>query len=187
MAPAISANLSVRHGWPDIWTRSAKPENMLNVPQIKTRYQRLCRLVSARKVKDALDVLGGMVTESGFSDFFIQQEHLEHTYEQMLNYMLEGVQDPERDRVYSKLLTSILELADRVRDLLMEKHSGWHTYIPGQMKNAEGICPWKYSNTSGSATAMMKRKTACRPRSFPAGNSSGTKKPCLSAPSSCPA
>ena len=102
---------------------------MINVQQIKSRYKRLCRLVSDRKVKDALDVLNGLVSESGFSDFFIQQEHLEHTYEQMLNYMLEGVQDPERDKVYQKLLTSILELADRVMDLLMEKHSGWHTYI----------------------------------------------------------
>ena len=102
---------------------------MINVQQIKTRYQRLCRLVSTRRVKDALDVLNDLVSESGFSDFFIQQEHLEHTYEQMLNYMLEGVQDPERDKVYKKLLTSILELADRVKDQLLEKQSGWHTYI----------------------------------------------------------
>mgnify|MGYP006281473773 CR=1 FL=1 len=102
---------------------------MINVRQINTRHQRLCRLVSTRRVKDALDVLGDLVGESGFSDFFIQLEHLEHTYEQMLNYMLEGIQDPERDRIYRKLLISILELSDRVRDLLMEKHSGWHTYI----------------------------------------------------------
>lgn len=102
---------------------------MINVQQIRTRYKRLCHLVSTRRVKDAMDVLNTLVSESGFSDFFIQQEHLEHTYEQMLNYMLEGVQDPERDKVYHKLLTSILELADRVMDLLMEKHSGWHTYI----------------------------------------------------------
>ena len=102
---------------------------MINVHQINTRYRRLCHLVSTRRVKDALDVLNGLVSESGFSDFFIQQEHLAHTYEQMLNYMLEGVQDPERDKVYHKLLTSILELADRVKDFLMEKYSGWHTYI----------------------------------------------------------
>ena len=102
---------------------------MINVQQIKTKYKRLCQLVSSRRVKDALDVLNNLVSESGFSDFFIQQEHLEHTYEQMLKYMLEGVQDPERDKVYNKLLTSILELADRVKDRLMEKHSGWHTYI----------------------------------------------------------
>ena len=101
---------------------------MINTQQIKTRYQRLCHLVASRRVKDSLDILGSLVGESGFSDFFIQQEHLEHTYEQMLNYMLEGVQDPERDVVYTKLLTSILELADRVKDRLMEKHSGWHTY-----------------------------------------------------------
>jgi hypothetical protein len=102
---------------------------MIKVSIIKNQYKRLCQLVSARKVKDALDILNKMVAQSGYSDFFIQQEHLEHTYEQMLNYMLEGVQDPERDRVYHKLLTSILELADRVKDRLMENHSGWHTYI----------------------------------------------------------
>ena len=102
---------------------------MINVSKIKNLYKQLCHLVSARRVKDALDVLNKMVAASGYSDFFIQQEHLEHTYEQMLNYMLEGVQDPERDKVYHKLLTSILELADRVKDRLMENHSGWHTYI----------------------------------------------------------
>ncbi|MEN8227153.1 MAG: tetratricopeptide repeat protein [Bacteroidota bacterium] len=115
--------------WLDIWTTLCKLKLMINVQQIKSKYQRLCRLVSTRRVKDALDVLNDLVSESGFSDFFIQQEHLEHTYEQMLNYMLEGVQDPERDKVYKKLLTSILELADRVKDQLLEKQSGWHTYI----------------------------------------------------------
>jgi ribosomal protein L22 len=89
---------------------------MINVSKIKNQYRRLCQLVSGRRVKDALDVLSQLVSESGYSDFFIQQEHLEHTYEQMLNYMLEGVQDPERDRVYQKLLTSILELADKVTE-----------------------------------------------------------------------
>ena len=102
---------------------------MINVQKTKSKYQRLCTLVSNRRVKDAMDVLNDLVSESGFSDFFVQKEHLEHTYEQMLNYMLEGVQDPERDTVYNKLLTSILELADRVKDQLMENHSGWHTYI----------------------------------------------------------
>ena len=102
---------------------------MINVSKIKNLYKHLCHLVSARKVKDALDVLNKLVSESGYSDFFIQQEHLEHTYEQMLKYMLEGIQDPERDKVYNKLLSSILELSDRVKDRLMENNSGWHTYI----------------------------------------------------------
>lgn len=101
---------------------------MINVQQIKARYQRICTLVSGRRVKDSLDVLGGMVGLSGYSDFFLQHEHLEHTYEQMLKYMLEGVQDPERDQVYNKLLISILELADKVKNQLLEKDSGWHTY-----------------------------------------------------------
>ncbi len=110
---------------------------MINIRKIKSQYQHLCHLVSSRRVKDALDVLSKLVGESGYSDFFIQQEHLEHTYEQMLNYMLEGVKDPERDKVYNRLLTSILELADRVQDRLMENHSGWHTYILKQELDRE--------------------------------------------------
>ena len=61
--------------------------NMIKVRKIKADYQHLCKLVASRRVKDALDVLGKLVGESGYSDFFIQQEHLEHTYEQMLNYI----------------------------------------------------------------------------------------------------
>ncbi|MEZ5069987.1 MAG: tetratricopeptide repeat protein [Bacteroidales bacterium] len=102
---------------------------MINLQKIKQRYDLLVHLVSVRKIKNALDVLGDLVGQSGYSDYFIQQEHLEHTYDQMLKYMLEGVQDPERDKVYNRLLMSILQLADRVKDNLMERHSGWHTYI----------------------------------------------------------
>lgn len=113
---------------------------MINVQQIRTRYRQLCRLVSGRKVKDSLDVLKGLVGAAGFSDFFIQLEHLEHTYEQMLNYMLQGVKDPERDKVYHRLLISILELADKVKDRLMEEHSGWHTYtLKGEMERKQQL------------------------------------------------
>jgi len=100
---------------------------MISVKKINTRHTQLCSYINARKIKDALDVLKELISESGFNDFFVQQEHLESTYEQMLKYTLEGIQDPEREKIYMKLQRSIVELADKVRALLLRKYSGWLT------------------------------------------------------------
>lgn len=101
---------------------------MIHVKKINSEYDRLCSLIHARKIKDALDIMKELISEAGFSDFFVQQEHLESTYEQMLRYTLEGVHDPEREKVYMKLRKSIIELADKVRASLLKKHSGWLTF-----------------------------------------------------------
>jgi len=100
---------------------------MINVKKINSQYNQLCSLIHSRKIKDALDILNQLISEAGFSDFFVQQEHLESTYEQMLKYTLEGVHDPERDKIYMKLQKSIVELADKVRFVLLKKYSGWLT------------------------------------------------------------
>ena len=100
---------------------------MINVKKINSQYNQLCSLIHSRKIKDALDILNQLISEAGFSDYFVQQEHLESTYEQMLKYTLEGVHDPEREKIYMKLQESIVELADKVRFSLLKKYSGWLT------------------------------------------------------------
>jgi len=100
---------------------------MINVKKIHSRYAQLCSMLYAGKIKDALDILKELISDAGYSDYFVQHEHLESTYEQMLSYTLEGVHDPERDKVYTKLQKSILELTDRVRSYLMRKYAGWLT------------------------------------------------------------
>lgn len=101
---------------------------MINVKKINTSYNQLCSLISSKKIKDALDILNELITEAAFSDFFVQQEYLESTYEQMLKYTLEGIHDPEREKVYQKLQVSILKLADKVRAALLARYAGWHTF-----------------------------------------------------------
>lgn len=100
---------------------------MINVTKINAGYNQLCSDIHSRKIKDGLDTLKGLISESGFSDYFVQQEHLESTYEQMLRYTLEGVHDPERQKIFRKLQASVIELADKVRATLLKRFSGWHT------------------------------------------------------------
>ncbi len=79
---------------------------------IERNYNRIERLVLDKKLKDALDVLKDLVIHSRKGDFIAQYESLDNTYENLLKYSVEGVRDPERDKIYNRLLVSVLELAD---------------------------------------------------------------------------
>jgi tetratricopeptide (TPR) repeat protein len=46
----------------------------------------------------------------------------------MLAYTIEGIKDPERNKIYLRLKQSILGLADRIRQDILSHYSGWHTY-----------------------------------------------------------
>ena len=55
----------------------------------------------------------------------------------MLTYTIEGINDPERNKVYIKLIQSILELSDQVRQDILSHHSGWNTYWIKQQTEKE--------------------------------------------------
>ncbi|MCB2220962.1 MAG: hypothetical protein KQI35_11250 [Bacteroidetes bacterium] len=75
-------------------------------------YRRIEDFVINRKLKDALDLLKDLVLNSKKGEFISQYENLDDTYENMLRYSMEGVEDPQRDNIYQKLLVSVMELAD---------------------------------------------------------------------------
>jgi tetratricopeptide (TPR) repeat protein len=75
-------------------------------------YNRIEEFIFERKLKDALDALKDLVISSRRGEFISQFEALDDTYENLLKYAIEGVQDPERDNIYNHLLISVLELAD---------------------------------------------------------------------------
>ncbi|MCF8224723.1 MAG: hypothetical protein K9J30_02465 [Bacteroidales bacterium] len=102
---------------------------MISVKRIHSKYDQICSSIFSKKIKDALEILKELISESGYNDYFIQQEHLESTYEQMLKYTLEGIHDPERKKIYMKLQVSLLDLVENVKAALLRNYSGWHTYI----------------------------------------------------------
>lgn len=92
------------------------------------QFDRVEYLVSKRRIKNALEELSRLLKPMGIGEFTIQFENLESTYENMLKYTVEGVPDPERQKVYNHLLSSILGLSDRVKNYQLSEISGWHTY-----------------------------------------------------------
>ena len=50
--------------------------------------------------------------ESRKGEYISQYENLDDTYENLLKYSVEGVKDPEREKIYDHLSISVIELAD---------------------------------------------------------------------------
>src|SRR5665647_1869548 len=78
-----------------------------------------------------------MITGSTSGDLRDEYDNLVMTYRNMLTYTIEGINDPERTKIYLKLIQSILGLSDRVRQDILSHNSGWNTYWVKQQAEKE--------------------------------------------------
>lgn len=107
--------------------------------QLKTKYNEICKNLSARKLKPAFDLLEKLIQESGLLVFNDEWRNLEQTYSYMLKYTVEGIQDPERQKIYRKLIVSVFELADKVNDSILLKYSSSLEYEKMRTSTSEKI------------------------------------------------
>jgi tetratricopeptide (TPR) repeat protein len=101
---------------------------VVNATKAILQHKLLCKLISEKKIKQSLDILQDMISVSSLGDLHDEYNNIVMTYRNMLSYTIEGINDPERTKIYNKLIQSILELADRVRQDILSRYSGWHTY-----------------------------------------------------------
>ncbi|HIX27683.1 MAG TPA: tetratricopeptide repeat protein [Candidatus Barnesiella excrementigallinarum] len=99
---------------------------------IKLQYE-IYSLLAERRLKDAFGKLAILVEEQ--QDWLSRDKlnEMETSYRYMIQYMLDGVEDPERKSIYDHLVVSAYELTDRISDRLAAKVSpaqyyGWKRY-----------------------------------------------------------
>jgi tetratricopeptide (TPR) repeat protein len=109
----------------------------MDVIKVIQQHKRLCLFVSEKKLKQSLDILSNMIANTSSGDLKDDYENIVMTYRNMLTYTIEGIQDPERDKIYLKLVQSILGLSDRARQDILSHYSGWHTYWVKQQAERE--------------------------------------------------
>jgi len=100
----------------------------MNVTKVIQQHKKLCSLVSEKRIKQSLDILSDMITGSTSGDLRDEYENIVMTYRNMLTYTIDGINDPERNKIYLKLIQSILGLSDRIRQDILSHYSGWNTY-----------------------------------------------------------
>ncbi len=96
--------------------------------KIIQQHKLLCKLATEKRIKQSLDILKDMISESSLGYLHDEYNDIVMTYRNMLTYTIEGIEDPERTKIYLKLIQSILGLADRLRQDILSHSSGWHTY-----------------------------------------------------------
>jgi len=99
----------------------------VSTTDIEKTFTDLCNLVYANRLKEALNIVSGLVESMHVADFTLQYEDLNQTYLMLLEYNFRGVPDPQRNVIFEKLKVSLLELADRVRQHALAQ-TGMHVY-----------------------------------------------------------
>ena len=91
--------------------------------EIGIKYSDICSNLAQRRLKPAFDQLGMLISESGPGVYYDEYRNLDETYQFMLKYTVEGIPDPDREKVYRKLIVSVFELADKVHEVLRIRYS----------------------------------------------------------------
>lgn len=100
----------------------------MNINSVILQHKRVCNLVVRRKVRQSFDIIDDMLDNVSFGGFRDEFYELRMTYMNILKYTVDGIKDPERQKVYLKLLQNILKLNDRIKQDILAHHSGWYTY-----------------------------------------------------------
>jgi len=100
----------------------------MSVKEIKEAYNKICHHLSGKNIKDSLDLLLSLVKESQSGDLIDNHYNIEFTYRNILKYTVEGISDPERQKIYNHLIRDVYQLVDKVCDLLLSKQSGEIVY-----------------------------------------------------------
>ncbi|MCD6346318.1 MAG: tetratricopeptide repeat protein [Bacteroidales bacterium] len=113
-------------------------------------YQKITDLLSANRIKDALDSLHPLVSETSMGEWMREKEDINTTYKYMLKYTVDGIEDPERPKVHQKLITRIYKLSDLAKAHLMTMESIDYLFVQKRIFSDELI-----HNSNKSATQSI--------------------------------
>lgn len=84
--------------------------------ELKIKYESIGQNLASRKLKPAFDKIEKLIHDTGLVLYLDEWRNLEQTYNYMLKYTVEGIQDPERQKVYQKLIVSVFSLLDKIKE-----------------------------------------------------------------------
>lgn len=131
----------------------------LSAQNIKQSYKSICNALAEHRVKDAFDMIDPLVKATHDSDLIDAHYNLEFNYKSMLKFMVEGITDPERKKIYTHQINEVYDLLDNVYDSLLTKQSSDFYY---ELKRATEDIPLKEAieNYSTTISNLELRKLA---------------------------
>ncbi|HSV89124.1 MAG TPA: tetratricopeptide repeat protein [Bacteroidales bacterium] len=96
--------------------------------KITHQYEAVVKNLHSRRVYDAIEGLRQIIQKSNKEFLAERLDNLKETYKNLLRYSFATVQDPEREKVYTYLIRSLLELADEVKEMILTEASVSNVY-----------------------------------------------------------
>jgi len=87
--------------------------------EIEQRYHRVLESVFKQHLKSALDELEKLIRFTTKADYFYQLETFAENYKTLLRYAYDGYHDPQQKAILDGLCSSILAMADDIRQSLL--------------------------------------------------------------------
>lgn len=100
----------------------------MTIQELEQKTDRIFHYLSQKQLKNALDGIRSLISELNDWNTTAELENIETTYKYMLQYMLSGAEDPDRETVYANLLRATYALADKANFLLREKYDYRYYY-----------------------------------------------------------
>lgn len=95
----------------------------MNEKDIREQYQTILSLLQQKRLKEAHAQLEVFLWHSEEEHLHRRLEQAQTSYHYLLQYLLQGINDPERDKLYNRLLTETWDIADQTYLTLMDKAS----------------------------------------------------------------
>ena len=125
--------------------------------EIELLHKNICDYILSRHLKIAFDKLGDLITPLQSGEWMDRKRELEVTYQYMLQYMVEGINDPEQMKIYNQLRVSAMELADTVKEqlILRESSSPVYGYTDIFLENSEIVLELASHNANVSLAGLL--------------------------------
>jgi len=124
---------------------------------IEVLHQKICDYILSRHLKVAFDKLGNLIESLQSGEWMDRKRELEIAYQYMLQYMMEGIDDPEQLKIYNQLRVSAMETADLVREQLMLREPSSPIYARENTlsQNAEIVLELASHNANVSLAGLL--------------------------------
>ncbi len=100
---------------------SQKIKQKMTPTDIHGTYKKILSYLSVGRLKNALESTEALNAELQSHTHKQSLENMQTNYQYLLQYFMDGVQDPERKKVYNKLVARIFTMAAELRDELLTR------------------------------------------------------------------
>jgi tetratricopeptide (TPR) repeat protein len=95
----------------------------MNYQELHAKYLQIFDFISKNRIKDALDALGILSNNCRNRDLRSQLDEHADTYLNMLKYAFELSEDPQKEKVYNRLIKAIIGLTDDVKEDIIRSNN----------------------------------------------------------------